>query len=1168
VDGRVSWLESVGRHRAGIVGAERDGAQAKIDTAPFGGTLVSEKVLAKVGATFGGAIDRMVAVAEIAARLETHRAAQLSGVLDKIYGAMGRLLEASKDDARAVEANACVGALDDFVRSIGPSAELVPALATLASMIEPKGERDRAPVDRVNEATRTLLDFTSRLAGREGATHAVFVHRHALEMLERRTRNLRESQRAKLWQLASDLVLSATPLTGTDPSRAARIAAALGSALEKEPPAKAVASAKASLLADALGHRDAILGQLDAVPPGLEAGEPRRAYDAWKEALVKVLDASPAGPPELYGAVEILAVRAHEMREHIARAPAAWIDLAAVVDAVATTPAVRAVLDHLTYNVPGVLDVEAGKNAIGRAARANDADEIPFELLVAHAAQHGGQAEGVEDAVRKWAKLPPGAALRASLALMSHLPAPNVAAALAPHLGRLALEKDMVELTAFGKRFAFAFPRLERKLGADAGPVAAALARHGADVPVASINRAAEIAAAVRGILKNLPLDAILEPTKRGAPGLLALVDAGAYGQNPLPCLYGLLKAIAAKNLGAEAQATLARLAIGAAVELGKLDRDPMATDFPRILEDWTRALAEPGALTFVRSPGAVAIRAKEKSIPQLFALHAMPSCVGVTASLHLGAKTLGWLMTRIEATRSHAQIRALRDLVFAAVAAGRIDLVDACARAKSDGAVANAIDFVAQQHRIGKIADLPIDRIIEGLAAGRDPAAEILEERAQGGGVGRVAGQQDPAGTRLLASIEAETKALLAFFPDGKTIYEADTAIFKEPLQLAIQTTSSGEWPAPKYTGEVADRQLGGLTQEQREIWAREDITPAGAKVALDDPRLDGAMKLLAGLAKALPKQIDLGVEWSRASLDALSKERNALIAELRGKEKGTAEHRALSRAIAPLGPKVALLELFVALEGQKAGDARKTLLELKALVLAAMPAARRAPGVLEALRRIAEVQREIRAPGRTGVYAADEDRLDAYLTSFGGSCINPANGQNRGSLVELIMSAQYKMGRIMNGNTCTGRTIFRLLRVELPNGYRGYALRMDKPLDPKNWGNSPPEDQLRLMFEHGLRKAAAMGIPFMINQPEHVKALAEGLGLQVEDGVAVKLWVDKGHTGMHHNQGMFSGDYFIGWPGLRLGQKTVAPAKPDDLTVERTYSMSVVMPRGFAPA
>ena len=89
--------------------------------------------------------------------------------------------------------------------------------------------------------------------------------------------------------------------------------------------------------------------------------------------------------------------------------------------------------------------------------------------------------------------------------------------------------------------------------------------------------------------------------------------------------------------------------------------------------------------------------------------------------------------------------------------------------------------------------------------------------------------------------------------------------------------------------------------------------------------------------------------------------------------------------------------------------------------------------------------------------MFAADESRIDAFLTAFGGSCIHPSTGFNRASLTELVVSSQYKMGRIMDGEKCIGRTIFRLLKVKLPNGYDGYALRMDKPVLPTNWSTSP---------------------------------------------------------------------------------------------------------------
>jgi hypothetical protein len=192
-----------------------------------------------------------------------------------------------------------------------------------------------------------------------------------------------------------------------------------------------------------------------------------------------------------------------------------------------------------------------------------------------------------------------------------------------------------------------------------------------------------------------------------------------------------------------------------------------------------------------------------------------------------------------------------------------------------------------------------------------------------------------------------------------------------------------------------------------------------------------------------------------------------------------------------------------------------------------------------------------------RQGIYAADDDSLESWVTSFDAGCIASKTGQNRPAQVEYISGAQYRMLRVCNGDVGLTRSMYRLYKTQM-QGYNGHAIWMDAPMIV-NRGQQPTADHYVLAFKHGIKKALAMGVPFMFSGPQGNQA-AQQLGLQVQQ-MQVTMSIDKGNTGLHQCQGIVGGHYFVAWPSLHgCGYKTV----PDEaqLTYDQAYNVSVIMP------
>src|SRR5262249_2730457 len=146
-----------------------------------------------------------------------------------------------------------------------------------------------------------------------------------------------------------------------------------------------------------------------------------------------------------------------------------------------------------------------------------------------------------------------------------------------------------------------------------------------------------------------------------------------------------------------------------------------------------------------------------------------------------------------------------------------------------------------------------------------------------------------------------------------------------------------------------------------------------------------------------------------------------------------------------------------------------------------------------------------------RQGVYAADDDDVEAWVSSFDAGCISSHGGGNNYTQVEFITGAQYRMLRTLNGDAGITRSMLRRYRAEMPN-YKGHVLWMNTPMNVGRGGQGATQEMNVLAFEHGIRKAMAMGVPFMFDGSQYGAQAAQALGLKVQQ-TAVKLLVDRGN-------------------------------------------------------
>lgn len=1138
----MSWLKKISDQRPLPLAPQRlaeDPVRAPkakgVDPAEFAGAAVSEKVLQKYGANLKPAKADMNAIGQLAVTMRPHRALQFGHALDRFYGELGKFIDKMPDAEKAGATKLGVAALKGLVERVGASERIVASVETLSSLLFHGGPEAAPFPARAKTAQAEMNVLLDALEGRSGAGTLLLGFRNLTEAAVMQQKKTSFEARVGLWQAARDFLLGASPANGVTQAELGTLVGLYFSAAEKQKdPVKALAAAKKAALEPHAAGIAAARQQLEVGPQVAQGAPGHEAAKAVSAALSDLLAAHPAGPDALLGAVEQLAGAVFGRAPGMgAEEAAAHKHIAKVVRLVAGTAAAEPVLRFLAASP----DLAKKPAAVAALATIKQPEQVAPGLLEAASAAKGRDTKALEDGLALLGRLPPPLAQGAALAVLPHLGQPHDGA-LVLATAQFARTADTLDpITRFASSYAVVHPQIAAHVGEQQTlGLAAALA---AELDGQQDQRRAQFvgsaAAQVLALLPGVPLAKLATADRAGEAGILALVQKNAQGRQPLQYVSRLLQTLAAVRLPDDVKVVMARRALHVGSEVARLDRDP-ETVMPRILEDWAAALASPEQLQFALKGGkpiGVLARGQPSALGFLEAHAELPPELALTAGRHLSAEQLGWLVETIKNQRSHGKLRQLRDLVFGLVQQGRLDVLDAMRNSQSGGKALDAVlGHLVQEYRVGRLANVPLDQIKAGLEAGQDPMAEISAAQnaaalgailpAGGPGLAKL----DPEGVAALKRNEATLKSFLAFFPDGQKIWNLPTEVYKKPILDFLRGVAEGTLREYKYNHPVAAKQLEKLSPQAKELWSTEGVTAKAQAAAADGPELAEALPLLKGLPQMLAK-VKLGtaempeLAFDAASSAKLAGARDELVAQLRQVPKGSPEHRKASGALGPIVDRLALIELKLALDqalAQGNASASSVLLEVKAHLPSAARAVRRfgGAGIAEALMDLSERAGRIKTQPRQGLYAADEDRLDAYLTSFGaGSCIDPANGFNRPTIVEKMASGRYKMCRAMDGERPLARAFLRLLEIEVGN-YKGPALWLDAPQATPN-GNAGGEASM-LMYRHAMTKAHAMGVPFFCTGG-HVNQIAQEKGLPVQN-LNVTVHLDKGVTGTHHTQ------------------------------------------------
>lgn len=1189
------------------------GVGAAVALDEFRGLHVAEKVLRQHGASFAPAVAEMEAIEARVAGMDELRAKPVGRALEAFYAKVGANLADTPVADRPKAVKAAVTEARTLVEQIAYDELVAPALAAMSDLL---GYGKNVP--GVGKAARAaILELLELTDGRAGATSVLNVYPNIVWHIEDSAPLARPAERFARWGAIARAIAEVLPRAKLDQVDVTNLATRITLELEQKPKDHqgALERAAQSLKEASAGLYQPLRAQLEVQPKG--AGPETPAGAAWaaiRAGIVAVAEANPTGPASLSESLAaLLAATTAQLGGVNADRQRGWEAIGAALQAGARTSSVEALVQYFTAQAPNLV---ANRAAVAELAAGDQPLALPSAILKAASATMGLDVnrQDLKPGLTRLLELRPTAALQGAITVATQLGrgaepasllwATTQFAATSPVSGAPALQN-------FVERFTTILPELRPQLGdAKALPAAYAIARANLVEPL-SADRAQQIAELCRQISQSAPdapLPELIGDDANKRPGIITLSKTeNLRWQAPVQYLVQLLPQLAAVNLPASAKMALTRHAMSIAHEVAKLDRDP-ATIWGRVTQDWQSALGQPNALHFgIRAGKAVDVRAnlgglEDGAAVRFLREHAvLPPELAFTASIRLSPEQLGWLRDFLATERSRMQGRNVRDAIYTCIDVNRLDFIEALRTTKAPrGVVARLTTFVAAEMRGGRAKAIPFDALIKGLAKGEDPLPAIERERLGGGpgavqqpgavdavavmdlmGMGAV--KADPETIASMKRALPDLQALLGSFPAGGQVQGAPSSNYRDPILACLQSMVDGTWPAIKYDNEAGRRALEGLTPEQKAIWMDEWVTPlneqAGAPlpevrpaVAKNPAALADAMVLVRGLAKALPVETKLSVPgmpelaFDQASAERLRAEVEAVREKIHGAKKGTAKHRELSTKIGPLSANLAVIELGLALEAVVKGgegDPAKTIAELVPLLEAAVSATRKlgGRGSSEAIKRVLEVAPEppqpVKRNPRRGIYAADEDNLEAWVTSFDAGCIASKAGQNRMSQAEFISGAQYKMLRVCSDNNGVTRSMFRLYKVEMP-GYKGHAIWMDAPMHVGR-GQNPTDQMYALAYRHGLKKAMAMGVPFMFGSPYGNQA-AQAAGLPVQD-LQVQMSIDRGNTGLHHCQGIQGGHYFVAWPVAQgCGYQNATDASN---TYDQAYHFSVVRPR-----
>jgi hypothetical protein len=1151
--------------------------------------MVGAAVLAAHGGVLKSCTEDIAALASLRDEMPGWRASQFSRAMERMYAALGKQLSATPSNERTAVAEAAVRAARALAEETGSGELSSPAISALTDLVA-WTSRGRSPdvfAATIEAIGRSVGALIARMEGRAGASTALNVYSSLIADIETLAPDLGPSDRFALWTKVAGFMADALPLSSVDPRAAARLAQLLFDAIPKAggDPVRALEIAKHAALSDLAEARLAAKDQVEHATPEIAPDAPgRTAYEAMTRAIGQVLDANPAGPASVFDRALTLKAAVEEL------APSAssdqiegYQDIAKLLERASKTSVAELVMDELARDLGSLVATAPARSALHGAVEAGDLGSIAVGLVRARSASVGAGSDALKEGLEGIAMLPPPLALRAAFALMPWLRDADVAGPLAIELAAYAKRGETSRfdsLPAFCERFTLLYRAL-RPMLAHARPFAAAVAAIPTDRPISPefANAIAQLAVAAQNSAGDLPIWELVPSGPNNRPGLCALAESAPFRFDPKPYLNGLLQLIRnAKDANGSQKLELARRAIEIASELGKLDRDP-ALVWGQVHRDFQNALAQPDRLKpGLRSGKSVATRAQglgrvnalqslEHPVLAFIAENSeLPVEIALTAGMNLSAHQNTWLLAQLGRTRSRAHKRDLRDLVFAIIEAQRTQMIDAFAESRlPPKVIARTVTFVADQYRAHRRGEIPFDLIIEHLRGGKDPIAEIDAERAK-----RLAAalgmneledlNADTEGARSLRAVAAELQGLMSFIRPP----------FREAMIEVVKKLNEGSWPKARYEGPIAERQLAGLSAEQKAVWMQEMVTPAAEPPpSRDAGEISDAALVLKGLVLGLEKEVTLGggdlppLGWNEESARTLRARRDQLCAELRASEKGSQEQRTLSALIGPALHNLAAIELRLALARAFDGTARdplSTLRELKPSIEAAVSGVRAlgGRGCADALRRVLGAIPDLKTSSRDGLHAADEDRLEAWLHSYGGgSCVNPIRGQNRHALPEFISTPQYRMCRVCDGRRGLARGQLRLFMTDM-DGVRRPAIWADVPYGVEGGGYAPAAEQ-KLFYRHALNKAMAMGVPLLFhpeiaqvpgraNQNRMMGATAAREAGREVIQKNVTMHMDYGRTGVHQAEAVLGGRYFA----------TIAPGG----TFAAKANVAVVMP------
>jgi hypothetical protein len=1150
----------------------------------FAGAQISEKVITKFGANLQPLAPEMKAVGQVALAMRPHRALQLSHSLDRFYGDLGKMLDRLPEQARVEAGRTAVGALAKVVDRVGTGERLVPAIETLSSLLFFAKPKENELAKLAEEASVGLANLLDALEGRSGAGTLLLGFRNLSEVVTKDLEKVDLPRRSTRWNAAVKFLLSASPAEGSTQGELGRLVGLyFDAALAEKDPIRALDKARVSAEAGFEGSRAALHAQLQ-VPPPVEDGHPgRAAHLEISGALAEVLDRHRVGPAALFEVVEHVLARVMELSHGItAEQLPAFRRLAELIRMVAGQPSARTVLEHLGHNLPNLV---ASPAAMAPLEAVDKVESLPTALLASRAAELGHDVAGYEAGLAAIKRLGSTMGTAVALAVLPQLAGGNGAEILLATAQFARTAETSEQVGRFAVSFTESYPRLAAMVPKEvARELASALAAElDGKIDPARAQFFGQAAVQVMALLPDLPIGKLARSDRPQEAGLLALSPQNLQNRMPLQYVVRLLQVLAgARNVPEDTKVGLARRAIHIGNEVARLDRDP-ETVMPRILDDWAQTLGDPAQLHTALKPGkkaGVQGMGQGSTLGFLEAHGELPAEVALTAGRHLSTEQITWLSEVIQSQRSHGKIRQLRDLVYGLVEAGRLDLLEALRTSPADNKAKEAVlSLVVQEYRVGRVAQLPFEQLRDGLNAGHDPVAPILaaQNAAALGAIfpaGAGVGALSQGHVAELKKHQGALQAFLQFFPDNAQIWNLPSATFKQPLIEWLKAYAEGRIAEHKYGSALADKQLAKLSPEARVLWSQEGVTAqAAAAPAADGPEAEETRQLLRGLTKSLG-QVKLSSQtwpdlgFNPESAAKLSAARDQHLATLRAGQKGTPEHRTHSKALGPIIDRLSLIQLKLALDGVTAVDGfaiDPALRQVQVILPSAARAIRRFGGANQAnvMLELAGRIKPEKPAAREGLYAADEDRLEAYLTSFGGgSCIDPVNGFNRPTIIEKMANPRYKMCRAMNGEQPQSRSFLRLMSVEIGQ-YNGLALWLDAPQATP--GGNVGQEQQMLMYRHAMNKAMAMEVPFFC-AGGYAQQVAQERGLAVQQ-LNVTVVLDRGVTGNHHTQYMAPiGQYGARWPDSTWNYGySVAPALDQDLRLQA--QVSVVFPPGLAP-